>query len=165
MSLEVFVDAYAGYKATERPRQFVLDEDIFEIDAVENQWRSPEAKYFKVRTAGGKHYLLRYEEGQDQWMLQSDFDGVELLTRPSIELVTIEPKAIRNAESRIAACERCRPEASELLFDSILADVLDKHSAFEFVLAEPAKCPNCRDVIFRRRRLWSHRAVLRSRTR
>ena len=38
---------------------------------------------------------------------------------PSIELITVEAKAIREAESQIAACEGCRPEASELLFDSI----------------------------------------------
>jgi len=56
-------------------------------------------------------------------------------------------KAIRDAESRIVGCERCRPETSELLFDSILADALDKHGAFEFVLADPAKCPNCRGEI------------------
>jgi len=78
MPLEIYVDAYSGFKTNERPRQFSLDEENFEIEAVEKQWRSPEAEYFKVRTTGGKRYLLRYEEGQDQWMLQSDFDGAEL---------------------------------------------------------------------------------------
>ena len=29
----------------------------------------------------------------------------------------------------------------------ILADVLGKHRAFEFVLSEPARCPNCRGDI------------------
>jgi hypothetical protein len=65
-------------------------------------------------------------------------------------VITVEPKAIRDAESRITACKRCRPEESELLFDSILAEVLDKHGkhgAFEFVLVEPANCPNCRGEI------------------
>jgi len=56
MSLEIYVDAYSGYKANERPRQFTLDEDNLEIEAVEEQWRSPEAQYFKVRTTDGKHY-------------------------------------------------------------------------------------------------------------
>jgi hypothetical protein len=87
MSLKIDVDAYSGYKANEHPRQFELDEDIFEIEAVESRWRSPEAEYFKVRTITGKHYLLRHDETKDQWTLQSDFDGAELLTRPSIELV------------------------------------------------------------------------------
>ena len=147
MSLPIYVDAVSGYKANERPRRFDLDEDTFEIEEVESQWRSPDAEYFKVRTRDGKHYVLRYEEGQDQWTLQSDFDGAELFTRPSIELITVEAKAIREAESQIAACERCRPEASELPLDCILGDVLSKHGAFEFVLTEPAKCPNCRGEI------------------
>lgn len=125
----------------------IRDEDTFEIEAVEDQWRSPDAAFFKVRTANGKRFLLRYEEGQDQWTLQSDFDGADLFSRPSIELVTVEPAAIREAESRIVGCERCGPKGSEILFDSILADVLDKHGAFEFVLTEPAKCPNCRGEI------------------
>jgi hypothetical protein len=80
---EIYVDAYSGYKANERPRQFSLDEDNFGIEAVEEQWRSPDAEYFKVLTKGGKRYLLRYEEGQDRWTLQSDFDGAELCTRPN----------------------------------------------------------------------------------
>jgi len=111
----VYVDAYSGYKANERPRQFTLDEDNFEIEAVENQWRSPEAEYFKVRTTDGKHYLLRNEKRQDQWMLQSDFNGAKLFTRPSINLITVEAKTIREAESQIAACESYRPGVSELL--------------------------------------------------
>jgi hypothetical protein len=144
MSLEIYVDAYPGYKANERPRQFDLDEDVFEIEAVEKQWRSPEAELFKVRTTDEKHYVLRYDEGQDQWTLRSDFHGAELLARSSVELITVAATAVREAEARIDGCERCRPEESEILFDWILADVLDKRGAFEFVLAESAKCPNCR---------------------
>jgi hypothetical protein len=30
------------------------------------------------------------------------------------------------------------------MFDSILAEVTGKHGAFEFVMSEPAHCPNCR---------------------
>jgi hypothetical protein len=37
MSLPIQVDAYSGYKANERPRQFVLDEEIYEIDALLDQ--------------------------------------------------------------------------------------------------------------------------------
>ena len=38
MSLPIYVDAYAGYKPTERPQRFVLDEEICEIAAVFDQW-------------------------------------------------------------------------------------------------------------------------------
>lgn len=88
--------------------------------------------------------MLRFDEHLDEWTLQSDLDGAELLVRPSIEVITVGPKAIRDAESRIVGCERCRPEESDILFDAILADVLDKHGAFEFELTESARCPNCR---------------------
>jgi hypothetical protein len=76
--------------------------------------------------------------------LQSGFDGAELLARPSVEIVTVGPQAIRAAELRIAGCERCRADESDHLFDSILADVLDKRGWFEFILTETARCPNCR---------------------
>jgi hypothetical protein len=91
----------------------------------------------------GKRYILRYNEREDEWTLQSGFDGAELLARPGIEFITVDPSAMRKAESQIAGCERCRPEESEFPFDSILADVLGKQGAFEFILSEPAHCPNC----------------------
>jgi len=34
-----------------------------------------------------------------------------------------------------------------ILFDSILAEVLERHGAFEFILAESAKCTNCRSEV------------------
>jgi len=62
MSLPIHVDAYSDYKASERPRQFTLDEEIYEIDAVLDQWYEPSATYFKVQSTEGKTYLLRYDE-------------------------------------------------------------------------------------------------------
>jgi hypothetical protein len=59
MSLPIHVDAYYGYKANERPRQFTLDEEIYEIAAVLDQWYEPSATYFKVQTTEGKTRLLR----------------------------------------------------------------------------------------------------------
>jgi hypothetical protein len=49
---------------------------------------------------------------------------------------------------RIAGCEKCRPDESDHLFDSILADVLGKHGAVEFLLTETARCPNCKAEVF-----------------
>lgn len=121
-----------------------MDEDVFEIVAVEDRWYDPNGEYFKVRTTEGKRYILRYNDREDQWSLQSAFDGAALLARPSIELITVEPAMIRQAESQIAGCERCRPEQSELPFDVILADVLGKQGAFDFILSEPGRCPNCK---------------------
>jgi len=79
MSLPIHVDAYSGYKASERPRQFVLDEQIYQVTAVLDQWYEPTATYFKVRTVEGKTYLLLYDEETDEWVLQSGYDGDDLL--------------------------------------------------------------------------------------
>jgi hypothetical protein len=48
MSIEIDVDAYSGYKPNERPRQFCLDENVFEIQAVEEQWRSPSPHFSRT---------------------------------------------------------------------------------------------------------------------
>jgi predicted RNA-binding protein with PUA domain len=57
--------------------------------------------YFRVRTTEGKRYILRYDESEDEWTLQSRFNGDELLARPSIELVTVDVDVIRRAEKEI----------------------------------------------------------------
>ena len=80
----------------------------------------------------------------DQWTLQSGFDGEELLARPGIEFVSVEPATIRTAESKIAGCERCRNDESDIPFNFVIADVLEKHGAFDFILSEAGRCPNCR---------------------
>ena len=86
MSLPIRVDAYSGHKANELARYFTVDEDLYEIAAVLDQWYEPTATYFKVQSIEGKMYLLRYDEDTDEWTLQSGFDGNELLARPSIQL-------------------------------------------------------------------------------
>jgi hypothetical protein len=53
MSLPIYVDAYSGYRANDRPRQFCLDENVFEIAEVEDRWYDPNGEYFKVRTVDG----------------------------------------------------------------------------------------------------------------
>src|SRR5690348_322731 len=118
MGLLIHVDTDAGFKPNERPQQFCVDEDVIEIEQVEDRWSDPDAESFKVRSTTGKRYLLRYNPLEDQWTLQSDFDGAELLARTSIELITVDSNAIREAEQRIAGCERCHSE-SELPFDWI----------------------------------------------
>jgi hypothetical protein len=50
----------------------------------------------------------------------------------------------QEAEAKIAGCERCCGEEADHPFDCVLADVLGKHGAFEFMLTETAHCQNCR---------------------
>jgi hypothetical protein len=78
MSVAIHVDAYSGYKANERPLRFWLDAaepnqpaGIHEIEEVESRWYEPDAQYFRVRTTDQKRYLLRYDEREGAWSLQS----------------------------------------------------------------------------------------------
>jgi hypothetical protein len=147
MSLLIHVDAYSGYKANERPCQFTLDEQIYEIAAVLDQWYQPYATYFKVRSVEGKTYLLRYDEETDEWTLQSGFDGDELFAGPSIELVAVDSVIARKAEQQIESCEHCHPADAEIPFDWLLAEVTGKRGPYEFMLSGPARCPNCKHDI------------------
>jgi hypothetical protein len=147
MSLPIRVDAYSGYKANERPRQFTLDEEIYEIAAVLDQWYQPYATYFKVQSTKGKTYLLRYDAETDEWTLQSGFDGDELLARPNVELVTVDSVTLKKAKQRIQSCEHCHPHNAEIPFNWLLTEVTGRRGAVEFVLTEPARCPNCKNEI------------------
>jgi hypothetical protein len=96
------------------------------------------------RTPEGKRYILRSDRETGQWTLQSGFDGAELLARPGIEFVSVELATIRTAESKIAGCDRCRNDESDIPFNFVIADVLEKHGTFDFILSEPDLCPNCK---------------------
>jgi hypothetical protein len=157
MPLPVYVEAHSGYKASERPRQFVLDEQIYQIAAVLDQWYQPYATYFKVRSTEGKIYLLRYDAEADEWTLQSGFDGDELLARPSLELVTVDSAITKKAEQQLESCEHCHPADAEIPFDWLLAKVTGRRGAVEFVLTEPVRCP----IVSTRslRKLWLCRRI------
>jgi hypothetical protein len=147
MSLPVYVDAYSGYKANERPRQFTLDDEIYEMAAVLDQWYEPSATYFKVQSTEMKIYLLRYDEETDEWTLQSGFDGDELLARPSIELVTVDSVITKKAEQQIDSCEHCHSADGEIPFDWLLAELTGKRGPYEFMLSERVRRPNCKHEI------------------
>src|SRR5437016_3244104 len=117
MPLPVYVDEYSGDTANQRPRSFTLDEELYEIAVVLDQWYEPSATYFKVQTDKGKVYLLRYNGEADEWTLQDGFDGAELLARPGIELITVDAGTIRRAEKLIESCEKCHPDDAEIPFD------------------------------------------------
>jgi hypothetical protein len=68
---EMRVECYAGYRADQRPVRFTLRGHVFEITEVEDQWYSPEAIYFRVRTQDGDFFVLRHDEAQDVWTLDA----------------------------------------------------------------------------------------------
>ena len=67
------VDCYSGYKSEERPVRFQLDGHNHVVEEVVDQWHSPDATYFRVRSDDGNMYVLRHTTlpQQDKWTLES----------------------------------------------------------------------------------------------
>ena len=64
-----------------------------------------------------------------------------------IQLIAIGPNTLRRAEREIVFCEHCQPNDSEIPFDWLLMEVTGKRGPYEFMLTEPARCPNCKHEI------------------
>ena len=114
--------------------------------SVEGHWYEPDAAYFKVRTNDTKT-LLRYEQQGDVWTLQSGFNGDALLSRPGVNLVTVDAAQIREAELKVDGCEHCHADDAEVPFDWILQEITGRSGMVDFVMLEPARCPNCGQYI------------------
>jgi len=69
--IEVGVECYAGYRGDQRPTKFVLREQVFLVQQVEDQWYSPSAMYFRVRADDGNLYVLRHDQVEDLWTLEA----------------------------------------------------------------------------------------------
>ena len=67
--LSAAVDCYAGARSDETPRRFTRGDQRVEILAVVDQWRTPDHRYFRVRTAGGETCTLRQDVHSGAWEL------------------------------------------------------------------------------------------------
>ncbi|MCH8992394.1 MAG: hypothetical protein IIA44_11690 [Acidobacteria bacterium] len=67
-ALSVAVDCYAGARGDETPRRFTRGNQLVEILAVVDQWRTPDHRYFRVRTAG-ETCTLRQDVRSGGWEL------------------------------------------------------------------------------------------------
>ena len=67
--------------------------------------------------------------------------------QPGIEIVTVSPGQVRAAERKIEGCEQCHPDDSELPFDWVIQQVSGSGGMVDFVMAEVARCPNCRKEV------------------
>ncbi len=73
---DIQVEAYSGYKGEETPRAFLYLEKRHEISEVLDRWyegsRDPAAlrhDYFRVKTAEGEIFLIRYTPRFQSWTL------------------------------------------------------------------------------------------------
>lgn len=69
--MKLKVECYAGHRADQRPVRFSLNECPYEVQEVLDCWYSPEARYFRVRANDGNLYVLKHNETQDSWSLES----------------------------------------------------------------------------------------------
>ena len=51
------------------PRRFHFDERCIEVTENLDQWHGPDYRYFKIRGNDGNIYILRLDEGRDEWSL------------------------------------------------------------------------------------------------
>lgn len=74
MAMTLHVECYAGYKADERPLRFrssAKDSRTFEVTEVLDQWYGVGYRCFRVRADDGNVYVLRHDEKEDEWVLDS----------------------------------------------------------------------------------------------
>jgi hypothetical protein len=76
--IPVNVECYSGFKAEERPIRFSLGGRTLEVVTIVDRWYGPSEKYFRIEADDGNTYILRHDEGQDQWSLQVYAAGVSM---------------------------------------------------------------------------------------
>jgi hypothetical protein len=74
MSLVLKVECYSGYKADEQPLRFTpqaRDARSYEVREVLDQWYGIGYRCFKVLADDDNTYILRHNEAEDIWVLDS----------------------------------------------------------------------------------------------
>jgi hypothetical protein len=73
-TMRLKVECYAGYRADERPLRFSTGEEAAqtrEVKEVLDQWYGVDYRCFKVRADDDHLYILRHQEVNDVWTLDS----------------------------------------------------------------------------------------------
>ncbi|MEK9164030.1 MAG: hypothetical protein AAB342_01605 [Chloroflexota bacterium] len=65
------VKCHSGGEYAERPLALYWSNEWLEIEAVEQQWRTPKGKHFRVRVARGAVFELKYDELAGEWRVDS----------------------------------------------------------------------------------------------
>jgi hypothetical protein len=67
--LSVGVECYAGHRGEQTPRVLILGDRRIVVAEVVDAWLAPDYRYFKLRGADGKTYLVRHDQRSDIWEL------------------------------------------------------------------------------------------------
>jgi len=64
------VECHSGHTYAQEPRAFAWEGERQVVDQVLDRWRLPAGPAFRVRTAAGQLFDLRYDEAEDQWHIR-----------------------------------------------------------------------------------------------
>ncbi|NIA08242.1 MAG: hypothetical protein GWP10_00325 [Nitrospiraceae bacterium] len=65
--MPIKVISYAGYRAEERPKAFILHGQKITVHKILERWREDDKDYFRVVSADRNRYLLCYARRDDIW--------------------------------------------------------------------------------------------------
>jgi hypothetical protein len=68
-AMNIRVECYAGYRGEEEPRSFTLGETRFAVIDILDRWLEPAHRYFKVKVADGRRFILRHDSTSGEWEL------------------------------------------------------------------------------------------------
>lgn len=79
------------------------------------------------------------------------------LNPDDLAIVLIITPVLKQAENLIAFCEHCNSEDSEFAFELLLDKVTGcDPTRTEYILEEPARCPNCKQEVFEKTLITPH---------
>jgi hypothetical protein len=61
------VECHSGYEYAERPVAVHWEDERLDIEDIEDRWRIPGGKCFRVRVSSGRRFELFYGELYDEW--------------------------------------------------------------------------------------------------
>ncbi|KPL83820.1 hypothetical protein SE15_00810 [Thermanaerothrix daxensis] len=61
------VECHSGYEYAERPIAIHWEGERLEVDVIEERWRIPGGKCFRIRVRDGRRFELFYGELYDEW--------------------------------------------------------------------------------------------------
>jgi len=64
------VECLSGSGYADKPLALTWEGQRLEVQEVLSEWRTPEAKYFRVRTSSGQVFELGYTEATETWQIQ-----------------------------------------------------------------------------------------------
>ena len=67
--MRIRVECYAGYRGEETPRRIMMGKRKIEIKEIQDQWLSPDHRYFKVLGDDNDVYILRHDSQSWNWDL------------------------------------------------------------------------------------------------